>query len=117
MSALPAKADIDHDARNVCFVPEADSCFVPAMVERGRQTTSGAALRSRKLGPIKAECFADLANRTGVKIVALTDQRQFRSPSCTVNHQSPVTGSSSFGLRIEATPMLGKPLSEGSVFH
>jgi hypothetical protein len=34
-----------------------------------------------------------------------------------MNHQSPVTHSSSFGLRIEATPMLSKPLSEGCVFH
>ena len=32
-----------------------------------------AALWSRKLGPIEAECFADLANRTGVKIMALTN--------------------------------------------
>jgi hypothetical protein len=43
------------------------------MVERGRQATLEAALWSRKLGPIEAECFADLANRTGVKIMALTD--------------------------------------------
>jgi hypothetical protein len=49
--------------------------------------------------------------------MALTNKRQFRSPSCTVDHQSPVTLSSSFGLRIEATTMLGKPLSEGWVFH
>ena len=43
------------------------------MVERGREGTLDAAFRSGKLGPIEAECFADLANRTGVKIMALTN--------------------------------------------
>jgi hypothetical protein len=34
-----------------------------------------------------------------------------------MDHQNPVTLSSFFGLRIEATPMLDEPLSEGWVFH
>jgi hypothetical protein len=41
------------------------------------QGESGRLLRrgppSGKLGPIEAECFADLANRTGVKIMALAN--------------------------------------------
>jgi hypothetical protein len=43
------------------------------MVERGAGLTLDAALGSGKLGPIEAECFADLANRMGVKIMALTN--------------------------------------------
>ena len=43
------------------------------MVERGREGTLDAAFRSGKLGPIEAECFADLANRTWVEIMALTN--------------------------------------------
>jgi hypothetical protein len=31
------------------------------------------AFRCGKLGPIEAECFADLANRTGVKIMTLAN--------------------------------------------
>jgi hypothetical protein len=41
------------------------------MVESGQSLDT--ALRSGKLGPIEAECFADLANRTGGKIMALTN--------------------------------------------
>jgi hypothetical protein len=49
--------------------------------------------------------------------MARTDQRQFRSPPCAVDRHTPVTFSALFLLRIEATPMFGKPLSECCVFH
>jgi hypothetical protein len=39
---------------------------------------SDAALRPRKIGPIEAERFADLANRMGVETMTCTDWRQFR---------------------------------------
>ena len=62
---------MDQSGCDVRFVPKQTSCVVPAMVERARSLD--AALWSGKLGPIEAECFADLANRTGVKIMALTN--------------------------------------------
>ena len=36
-------------------------------------TVSDAAHRSGKLGPIEAECFADLANRTRVELMVRAD--------------------------------------------
>src|ERR1019366_950387 len=72
--------------------------FAVQYLSRGRGTgVSDAALRSGKIGPIKAECFADLTNRTRVELVARTDQRQFRSPPCAVDRHSPMTFSALFG--------------------
>ena len=76
-----------------------------------------AALRSGKIGPIKAERFADLANRMRVELMAHTDQWQFRSPPCAVNCHSPMTFSALFTLRIEAASLFGQPLSERCIFH
>jgi hypothetical protein len=38
-----------------------------------KEAASEAALRTGKFGPIEAECFADLANRTRVEVMARTD--------------------------------------------
>ena len=92
--------------------------FAVQYLSRSRGTgVSDAALRSGKIGPIKAERFADLANRMRVELMARTDQRQFRSPPCAVDRHSPMTFSALFGLRIEATSLFGQPLSERCVFH
>ena len=40
---------------------------------RFQNAASDAALRSWKFGPIEAKCFADLANRTRVEVMARTD--------------------------------------------
>jgi hypothetical protein len=43
------------------------------MKEAATEVASDAALRTGKFGPIEAECFADLANRTRVEVMARTD--------------------------------------------
>jgi len=42
-------------------------------IRRGHCEGLDAAVRSGKLGPVEAECFADLANRTRVEIMTLTN--------------------------------------------
>jgi hypothetical protein len=43
------------------------------MKEAPTEAASDATLRSGKFGPIEAECFADLANRTRVEVMPRTD--------------------------------------------
>jgi hypothetical protein len=67
------KADIADSDMHVRFVPKPDVVRCSGNGRKEPVATLDATLRSGKLGPIEAECFADLANRMGVKIMALTN--------------------------------------------
>lgn len=74
------------------------------MKHRARNA-SDAALRSGKIGPRKAEPFADLANRTRVEFLMRASHRQFSGAPFVVNGHGSVTVSAPFLLGIEATAL------------
>ena len=82
--ARPAERTIDH------YQISRYRAFAVQYLSRGRGTgVSDAALRSGKIGPIKAECFADLTNRTRVELMARTGDISVHAPSwirCSSQH-------------------------------
>ena len=81
-------------------------------------SASHPALRSRQLGPIKAELLADPAQVAWIEVLVRTAKRRLRCPSFSMHryHNRTLATLMMFTI-VEATPTLRQPIPKCRAFH